>query len=677
MPVTLYEKIRPHLTWLTLLTLATLLVYGRILGHDFQLVWDDNRYVIENTMVHGFSVEHIKQAFREQYFGNYAPMQMMSYMLDFELWKMWPGGYLLTNLLLHVVNGLLVYRLFFALHGDRIIATIGVAIFLLHPLQVESVAWVSQRKTLLAMLFFLLAWEFYRWYRQGEGGRRKWSYLFSVILYSCAIFSKSVVVIFPLIIVCYDYCFSASTRNESDTKMHSKDLSSPSVSIGDPAFKPGFPITPSGMTNNLLIATWYDKPSPIGWRYAPILDKIPYILTAVVAAVINVKSQAPAGDNWDAVGGGLTGYHGGSRLATFYSMLPVFCRYIGLIVWPAGLNAKYHTPIHYTADGTVWLAAAALVVIGWLCYRLLRYDRRLGFWALLFWIGFLPVSQIIPLVTLMNDRYVYFPMLGAAALFGAACNYVRRNIPPRTLPLLYFVIAALLAAISVTSYQRAGVWKNSLTLWQDSVSKLPDRAKPWIFLAQAFERVDGGNIPEAIQAFKHALENDPTDLYALYGLGNLYGMSGDYNSAERYVNALLLQSPEHVMGNFLLGNIYTGQGRYDQAEQAYLLAASLQPETLEIEMELANIAVLKGDMVKAQGRFQQIEARGTNSPIVAYMLSWLELRLGNEKLALSWLEKALQRGYADERPISDLAELKALRGNPRFEELLRRYGGGS
>lgn len=628
----LSEKIRPHLVPLLLLIIATTLVYGRVRGHDFQVTWDDDRYVIDNPMVHGLSIKHIKQSFSEQYFGNYAPLHLISYMLDFELWKLWPGGYLLTNLLLHIVNGLLIYRLFFSLHNDRILATVGAALFLLHPLQVESVAWVSQRKNLLAMLFFLLAWEWYRLYRDTDGYRRIWNYLFSVILFTCAILSKSVAVIFPVIILMYDYCF------------------------------PGMKATPPQSS--------FVKEG----RLVVILDKIPYILVAVAAAVITVESQAPVGDNWDGAGGGRVDYHGGSPLATFYSMLSVFCRYIALLAWPRGLNAKYDPAVYTSVNSTVLLAAAALAVIGFLSFLLFRYDRRLGFWALVFWVGFVPVSQIVPLVTLMNDRYVYFPMLGAAALVGIACRYAKERAPVRMVPLQCGLMAVLLSAMSIASYQRVGVWKNSVLLWQDSVSKLSGPAAPWVSLAQAYERTGSGMISEAIDAFKHALAVEPSSEYALYGLGRLYGVLGDYERAYGYVSTLLEQSPNHVMGVFMLGVIYEKQGKYDLAEQTFRRAQTLQPEAVEVAMELANLAILKGDMATAYSRYMQIEARGDNFPITAYILSWLELRFGNEEQALSWLEKALQRGYADYRSMDDLEELKELRGNPRFEELLRRYG---
>lgn len=625
-----YEKIRSHLGPLLLLTVLTVLVYGQIIGHDFQATWDDGFYIIDNVMIRGLSIDHVKRAFSERYFGNYAPLHLISYMLDYEIWGLWPGGYLLVNMIIHIFNGLLAYRLFVELNGSKVMAATGTAFFLLHPLQVETVAWVSQRKNLLAMFFFLLAWEFYRWYRDADGRSRIWNYVFSLILYTCAVLSKSVAVVFPVVLLLYDFCFINS---------------------------PQFAFRKLGRLNLVL-------------------DKIPFIVMTAGSVVLTILSQTPAGDNWDSGGGGRSGYHGGSPLATFYSMLPVFCRYLGLLVWPAKLNAKYDTVVHTSSDTTVWLAGITLAAVAWFCYRLFLHDRRSGFWALLFWIGFLPVSQIVPLVTMMNDRYVYFPMLGAGALIGIACRNAIDRSPSRLVPAICFIIALLAASISVASYQRAGVWKDSVTLWQDSISKLSGPAAPWTALAQAYERSGSGMLVEAKDAFKRALEFEPANAYALYGLARVNVVLADYEPAYFYISSLLQRYPDHVMGICLLGTIYEKTGRYDLAEQSYNRAEKLQPDSVDIAIQRANLALVRGDLPTAFSRYQKIEARGDNFPVVAYMISWLELQFGREEFALYWLEKALQRGYANYRSIDDLQDLRELHGNPRFDELLKRYGAG-
>ncbi len=644
--------LRYHLLPLLLLLAATLLVYGRIIGHDFQVVWDDDFYVMDNPMVYGLSIEHVHRAFSGQYFGNYAPLHLISYMLDFELWKMWAGGYLLTNLFLHAVNGLLLYCLFFRLHGERMMAAVGAAVFLLHPLQVESVAWVSQRKNLLAMLFFLLAWEAYRRYRETDGRRRLLNYCGAVIFCACALLSKSVAVIFPVVIVLYDYCFASRYK----------------------------PVTGKTFEHAGTGEAGPDQEGIKGvaalFRHRWWLDKIPFVIAAGFSVVMTMQSQAPAGDNWDGAGGGRVAYHGGSPLATFYSMLPVFCRYLGFLFWPSGLNVLYNPTVYTSPDTTVVAAGGFLAVVVWLVYRLFRYDRTLAFWALVSCVAFLPVSQIVPLLTLMNDRYVYFPMTGFAALAGAGCLQLRALFSGRLTPLFPAAIFILLASLSVASFQRTGAWRDSVTLWSDSVAKSPEFASSWVSLAQAYERAGGGMVKEAIEAYQRAYALEPSNTYVLYGLGRIYGVTGEYDKAMHYTNDLLRLFPNHVMGVTQLGIIYEKQGKYDLAEQTYRRAEALQPEAVDIAMQLANLALLRGDLATALSRYQQIESRGDNFPVVAYILSWLALRNGQQELALTWLEKALQRGYADYRSIGDLEELVALRGNPRFEQLLQQYGAG-
>src|SRR6266568_9353271 len=157
----LAARLKPHLSPLLLLMIVTIAVYGGTVGHDFLINWDDDRYVTGNEAVRGLTLAHLQEAFSTFYVGNYAPVQIVSYMLDHALWGMRASGFLATNVLIHGVNTLLFYGLIFRLQRDRLWACLAAFIFLVHPVQVESVAWISQRKNLLAMLFFLGAFHLY------------------------------------------------------------------------------------------------------------------------------------------------------------------------------------------------------------------------------------------------------------------------------------------------------------------------------------------------------------------------------------------------------------------------------------------------------------------------------------------------------------------------------------
>jgi len=178
--------------WLSaplLLIIVTCAVYAVTGSFELLDSWDDWRYVTTNETVNGFTIFHLKQAFSDYYLGNYAPLHILSYMIDHVLWGLHPGGYHLENVLFHLANGLLFYTLLRRLALSEWQACAAAWIFLLHPVQVESVAWVSQRKSLLAMFFFLIALLSYQAYSEQQANRIR-CYLLSVASLSAALFSK-------------------------------------------------------------------------------------------------------------------------------------------------------------------------------------------------------------------------------------------------------------------------------------------------------------------------------------------------------------------------------------------------------------------------------------------------------------------------------------------------------
>lgn len=611
----LLSKVRPHLVPVLLLVAATFAVYARILNHDFLLSWDDFYYVTSNEAIKGISWKNIRTVCSNFYVGNYAPVQMFSYMLDYSLWDMRPGGFLLVNLVLHTLNGLLVYRLLYRFHATISLAACGAAVFLLHPLQVESVAWISQRKNLLSMFFFLLAWELYSWYRK-KHTYTALAYSASLIAYLLAGLSKSVVVIFPMVLLLEDFCIQPV--RDSDSRR---------------------------------------------W-----LEKLPYFVISAVVALVAIKSQQPDPLTWGgAAGGGMSGYHGGSIFATFLTMLTVFCRYLWLIVWPAGLSALYDHTVYTRVTLQVVSAALTILVLVLLGIALFRYSRRLGFWPLFFLTALLPVSQIIPLVTLMNDRYLYFPMIGIAGLSGAGAaklceKYGRAG---------WVLFAPVVLIMGLLSYQRAGDWRDDITLWKDTVEKVPNRAEAWQNLAVSLQTSPVNHKTEAIAAYERSYALEPRET-TLYLIGTAYQDIKDYDTALSLFIQLLQRSPDNVMGLTALGNTYRLMGEYDKAEAPLLRARALQPEALQVVEFLARLYLDREDWDRA-GKYYLLLERGWQDAESAFQLACIESRTGRVEQALSWLEISLKRGYRDTRSIYTRKELAVLRTMPRFSMMMIQY----
>lgn len=605
------DRFRPHILSILLLLLATAAVYARLLEHDF-INLDDKWYVTQNQSIAGFSWQHIKEVFTSFYIGNYAPVQMLSYMLDYTIWGLQPGGYLLSNIIIHALNGIMVYWLFLRFAESRLPATVAALIFLLHPVQVESVAWISQRKNLLAMLFFLVAWEFYCRYQQAAREKRRAAYLLSLGAFMAALLSKSIAVILPVVLVMYDFCF--------------------------PEVK----------------------------RRVALPDKIPFIVAAAVIAAITMFSQWPdVGE-----GGRVSEFHGGSLLATFFTMLPVFCRYLGMTLWPANLSADYNPPIYQSPEAPVIGAFLILSVIVWGGWRLYRFDRRLGFWVAFFFVALLPVSQIVPLFTLMNDRYLYFPMLSAAAFAGSLAAYLQRKFGKYPLA-VYLLLALLMITLAAATWQRAAVWRNSVTLWSDAAAKVTDSARIWGYLGNAHDAAkDRG---PAIQAYQRGLELDPDNESILYNSGSMYLLLGDNEQAYSLLKKLLQRSPDHIMGLVAFGDVVMLRGDFAEAEKSYLRAHQLQPSAPDPLLKLGNAAVITNRLDAALGYYLRAEEAFKGHPEIAYNIACVEALLGRVDSSLSWLDKALQRGYNDEYRLRTNEELVLVREDLRFEQLLGRY----
>ena len=604
--------IRHHKIDYLLLIVLTVAVYIRTLGHEFQMSWDDNWYIVYNESIQGISWHNLKTVFTSIYQANYAPLQMISYMLDYSLWGLNPAGFMLTNIIFHTLNGLLLYRLLYNLHGERLLAVVAAAFFLIHPLQVESVAWISCRKNVLSLFFFLLSWDAYRHYRMAETGRGRGAYFASLAAFVLSLMAKSTTLVLPLILVLYDACFLT------------------------------------------------------GERRVRLKDKIPYLVLALVFALVSMHFQ-----NTDFQGGIRMPYHGGSPLATAYTMLTVFCLYLWRLVWPAGLSTIYDPPVHASPDGAVIAAALVLAALTWGGIRLFRYDRRLGFWFLFFWIGLLPFAQIVPILWLITDRYINVSIIGAAALTGAGAVFLRSRLAARFAPVLYLLIAVWIAVLSLTSFQRAGVWQNSLTLWSDAVAKQPDTSRVWEHYAEALRAF--GQVDAARQAYEHVLASEPSNTGMLAGLGDLYTEIGKLDKGFELLKRLLEIRPDYVIGWASLGTNYLKRGNVVEAEKAYLHAQSLQPEAWQVMVLLGNLARTQNNVERARRLYEQAETKTKGNAEIAYLLACTEAMAGNADAALMWLEKALQRGYGDYHSLGDDAQLSVLWQDPRFMYLLQRY----
>jgi len=551
------------MSWIALLLLAatSLTVYWPATRHDFLVNWDDPQYVLANPDVYGLTIRNAVAAFTTWHLGNYAPLHLVSYMLDYEIWGLRPFGFILVNILLHTTNGLLFLLLLRRLAGGKTWVPFAALIFLLHPVQVESVVWISQRKNVLAMFFFLLAFHSYASYRDVGRRRAGWYYALSMGAFLLALLAKSAAIVFPLAILLFDRCF----RDERNAGMR-----------------------------------WFDT--------------IPFFAVGAVFGYLAVQSHSA-----QHLGGG-TGYHGGTPYATFLTMLTVLIRYIALVLWPANLSAYYDVPVKTAVDPEVAVAALLVVLLAVAGVIFYRRRRESFFWYALFFIALLPVSQIVPIVTLMNDRYLYFPMLGASALLAfaflrdAEWGEVERSKRHAVAALLLLLAVG---AFTATTMRRIGVWKDSYTLWADAVRKAPNVSVTHDAFGEGL--LARGEIDEAIVQFQLALSREPdhsggktgAGIRAAYAnthnnLGTAYGMKGMPDAAAGQFEIAIRLNPGLAGAHFNLGNALMQMGALDSALQSFEAAYRLDPLHPQYQANLrgARESVKARDAGKPQGKVE-------------------------------------------------------------------------
>ena len=605
---------REELILFLLIVAATLAIYCKSLSYGFLNTWDDPAYVVKNAAAHGFSLEHVKIAFSRFFVGNYAPLHIVSYMVDYSLWGLNPGGYIFGNICLHACNGYLLTVLFRRLAGGFYPSILAAGLFILHPVQVESVVWISQRKNVLAMLFFLLALFFYSVYRSSSGAAARTRYLLALFFCVCALLTKSIAVVLPPILLLYDICITRRKLRES------------------------------------------------------LLDKLPFVFFALLTGYIAMLSQS-----YEYGGGGRTASPGGSAWSTLLTMLPVLVAYLKIIIAPFDLSIVYAPQIRSALDAHVIIAMLVLCLLLAGGVLLFKRDKTAFFWYAFIPLAILPVAQIVPLVTLMNDRYLYFPMLGVASCFGLLAGHLHNTVAVTWRKGLYVLLSIIVALYGFTAMQRTLVWQSPLVLWNDAVKKQPGSAVAWLILGEVSEK--NGDAVNAVKQLENAksLCRGVECFHVLTRLSDLYLQGGHPVEAEKSADELIQLAPDSAKGYLVKGQIKYQQGEISAAETEFSAGLRLDPTNPSALNALGNIFLATGRPAAALEKLKEAERHGTPSAELYYSLACAESMLQMREEALNHLGQALRLGYNKPEQLMTNSELSYLRSDPAFINLMQTY----
>lgn len=523
-------------------------VYFNLFSANF-LSWDDADYVIENKDVHSFNLKALITNF---YVGNFHPLTMLNYALDWKLFGKSPVGYHVENMLWHLVNAILVFVISVKILKHHFSAFVIAIVFAFHPNQLENIAWVAERKNLLAAFFALCS--VYQYLKFIETYKIK--YLISCfILFACSLLSKPSAIVLPLVFILLDY--------------------------------------------------YYDK---LSWKKS--MNKIPFIALALFMGILTMKAQEAGkflNESHQFALHERIGYAGYAILQYLYKFL-----------LPVNLSVIY--PYPQTKVLSMVIGYGVIIVLAFVLYKTIKTQSKNSAFGLLFFlVNIVLVLQFIPFGEVLTaDRYMYLPLIGLAFCLVSLIKLKDKQY-------LYLSVF-LIITLSIFSFNRSLVWKNSIALYSDILKKYPhsyvalnslgaeymlrkDYQQSYKYLNMAINEnanyykgfynrgllnAQTNQLEKAIKDFNRAIElnNYPK---AIVARANAYYMLNDFEKAKADAETALKLDPTNGKANFVLASCYDDANQLDAALDSYNKALMALPEEPLFYMRRA---ILKGKQKK-------------------------------------------------------------------------------
>jgi len=535
------------------LVLAVAAVFGQTLDYNF-INYDDNQYVFRNTDVSsGLSARGVAWAFSQRHANNWHPLTWLSHMLDCQLYGLEPWGHHLTNVLLHAATAVVLFLVLQCMTGGLWPSALAAALFAVHPLRVESVAWVSERKDVLSGLFFVLCLGAYAGYVRRPGA---WSrYLMLILLYVFGLMSKPILVTLPAVLLFLDFWPLGRFSHVSP------------LPLGEGQ---GVRAESDECANALTLALSRRERG----LARLVLEKLPLIALSAAACLATIWAQS----------GAISGAEYVPLPWRIGNAVVSYAVYIGQMFYPVGLAVLYpHPGVHLP----LWQAAAAALVLTAITAASLVGRRRYPF-LLAGWLWYL--VMLLPVIGLIQvgrqahaDRYTYLPQIGlAVALAWTVAELVRLHPGWKrwlaTVSTLWVIVMAI-AAIRQTTY-----WRDSPTLWARALARGGANPTAHLNLGVAWANYD--QLDSAIVELRLAIQEDPDFVKAHFGLGVVLEKQGKLDEAMAQYRRTIELDPEHPEAPNALGAALVGQGKVSEAIPLYRKAIELKPDFAEAHNNL-------------------------------------------------------------------------------------------
>jgi protein O-mannosyl-transferase len=633
---------------------VTLVVFSRLAKHDF-VNYDDPGYVTENRNVRsGLTRDGLAWAFRTTAEANWHPLTWLSHMLDCQLYGLNAGAHHLTSLLFHAANTLLLFVVLSRMTGTVWRSALVAALFALHPLHVESVAWVAERKDVLSAFFWMMTLGAYARYVERP---RLASYVPVLVFLALGLMAKPMLVTLPFVLLLLD--FWPLRRLPMQGREGMADLNR----------RDGFGV----------------------WDRGVLLEKIPLVLLAAASSLVTFSVQKSGGTVVSAEALPLT-----LRVS---NAIISYGSYILKMFWPSGLAVFYPSR---AAIG--WELPVSVMLIAGVSILVIRALRRRPYLAV-GWFWYL--GTLVPVIGLvqvgeqaMADRYTYIPLIGLFIMIAWGVPELLHGTRYAKTA-LGFSGAIVLAALAVCTWFQLGYWKNSVTLfkhaievtdgnrlaelnlgaalvsqgrlqeavahYRDVLRRSPDLAEAHVNLGATMAAM--GNLEQAIDHYQQALEIMPDAAEAHNNLGAALMTKGELDRAATHLAEALRIKPGYAEAQLNLGKVLARQGRVDDAVAHYFEALRIRSDYPEAQAHLGVALVAQGKFEEAKRHFSLALQMNPADAFALYQLGLVCYREGLDQEAVAHLREVLRLKPEWPDALNTLAWILATQEDPQDRDI--------
>ena len=560
------------------LTAITLTAFWQVHQCDF-ISYDDPIYVTENIhIIHGITIPAIRWAFATSYASNWHPLTWMSHMLDVQLFGLNPRWHHQTNLLFHIANTLLLFFVFNRMTKAPWKSALVAALFALHPLHVESVAWVAERKDVLSTFFWMLTMAAYISYVEhgSEDARRKaflspspvlrplssvLRYSAVLIFFALGLMAKPMLVTLPFALLLLDY-WPLQRLQGAGSREQGARSEKQNPKLGQEPLSANKRKLPEKPTDQVITQSFALRPL--------LLEKIPLFALAALSCILTYVAQKEGGSVVS-----IEGIPPGVRIANAFVSYII---YIGKTIWPNNLAVFYPHP----GSLPLWQVFGAALLLSAVTFIAIWEAERLPYLTV-GWLWFtgtlVPVIGIVQVgAQAMADRYAYIPLIGLFIVAAWGIPELLKKWRYRK-EALFASSALVLAYLFMVTWTQVGYWNNSISLYDHSLEVTGNNDTILNNRGVAYSQL--GDLRHAISDYDVAIEINPKNVEIYNNLGIAHGKLGDHRQAIEDFDRAVGIDPGHVEAHFNRGIAYDKLGKHRQAIDDFNRVIEIDPEYVE------------------------------------------------------------------------------------------------